>query len=259
MKKLTLTSSILFFTSLTLAQTILEASLPPTPPGSENPERRWQHESQASVVQTTGNSKSESYSVKQTTTYRREATGLRIFASYLKAAGTDHDTNEKNETARFWDAGLRLDRSMTPRWDLFGGYKVESDIFAGYRQRHASDVGAKYFFVKEDNGNFFGEIGYRYTHENWVDNRRNYYDAGRLYFEGNRAINATNSLRLWAEYVPNFDDRDDYLINYEASIVSAINHNFALKVAYLSKTDNMPVAEAKKTDTMLTTALVAKF
>ena len=221
----------------------------------------WTNESQAAVVQTSGNSETESYSLKQESSFTKTDNVYKAKASYLKTSAENKTTGVDEETARRWDAGLRYERTLSERWSAFAGYLVESDKYAGYINRHNSDIGAKDLVAKEENYNVISEAGYRYVHQNnfGSTNENTHYNSVRLYLEGNYQFNATNSGKLWVEYLPNLDVSKDYQYNWEASVSSALSSVFSLKVAYLSKTDNEPVANAEKTDTTLTTALVAKF
>jgi len=221
----------------------------------------WTNESQAAVVQTTGNSESESYSAKQLSSYTKTDNTYKAFASYLRTAAENATTKKNEETALKWDAGARYERALSTHWSAFAGYLVESDRYAGYMQRHNTDLGGKYIIVKEEKYDVLTEAGYRYVHQNNVNstNENTHYNSIRTYLEGNYRFNATNSGKLWVEYLPNLDVSKDYLINWEASVSSALSTMFSLKVAYLSKTDNDPVLGKEETDTTLTTALVAKF
>jgi putative salt-induced outer membrane protein len=211
------------------------------------------NESQAAIVQTTGNSETESFSLKQANTYVRDLNTFKVNASYLKTETDDV------ETARKWDAGTRAERSFAEKWSGFVGYLLESDKYAGYDQRHNTDFGGKYIILKKENYDLLSEAGYRYVHQNNVNNSQIHYNAARLYLENNYRFNETNSTKLWAEYIPNFDESKDYQLNWEASVSSALSSIFSLKVAYNQKTDNLPETGKDKTDTTLTTALVAKF
>lgn len=220
----------------------------------------WAHESQAAVVKTSGNSETESYSLKHGSAYTKNKDTGKVGASYLKTAGENTTTGKTEETARKWDASARYERALSDKWSGFLGYLVESDKYAGYQQKHNTDLGGKYFFAKEEKYDVIGEAGYRYVHQNNMDSTQDHYSAARAYLEGNYRLNPTNSMKLWVEYIPNFDDSEDYQTNAEASLASTLSTMFSLKVGYLVKTDNKPAtATAKKTDTTLTTALVAKF
>jgi putative salt-induced outer membrane protein len=238
---------------------LLFASISWAQDNSATPKSPWTNESQAAIVQTSGNSKTESYSLKQLSSYTRDKNTLKANASYLKTAAENATTNQKEETALKWDAGARYEHAISDQWSSFVGYMVESDRYAGYMQRHNTDLGGKYILTKNETYDVLSEAGYRYVHQNNVNTTQIHYNSARLYLEGNYRFNPTNSAKLWAEYLPNFDDSKDYLTNAEASLSSAFSTMFSLKVAYLMKSDNKPETGKEKTDTTLTTALVAKF
>lgn len=213
----------------------------------------WKSEDEAGVIISTGNSRTQSLSAKEKTTYEWSLNTLDSKASYLESK------NEGKLSALRWDAGLRYERSLGDRWRIFLGQSVESDTFAGYRQRHASDLGARRWFVKiEKEWEWFSELGYRYQIENRTDNSHLHSNIVRIYSEVSHQWSATSSSKYWIEYLPNFSHSQDWLLNSELSSSFAITSIFALKLAYLVKYNNHPV-NAKNTDSTYTTALVAKF
>jgi putative salt-induced outer membrane protein len=161
--------------------------------------------------------------------------------------------------AKKWDFSARYERNLSEQWSGYLGYLLESDKFAGRRQKHNTDIGGKYIFVKTEKYDVLGEAGYRYVHQNNTDNSQDHFNAGRAYLESNYRLNATNSAKLWVEYVPNFDDSEDYNTSVEGSLTSTLSTLFSLKVAYLVKTDNQTPPGVEKSDSTFTTALVAKF
>lgn len=219
----------------------------------------WVHESEASIVIVGGNTTSESYSAKQKTNYKFDANLLVATGRYLQARSGGV------ETAKQWDAALRYERELSSVWSVFAQYGAESDFFAGHVQRDNIDVGGKYHFIKDDVQNFFFEIGYRNTSTNLTvssPTRGKHYssDFGRVYTEYNRKLNETVGGKLWAEYLPDLNNSEAYLINYEPSMSVMLTQTFSLKVGYLVKYHNSTTAvNEKKTDTTFTTALVAKF
>ncbi|MGZ3806204.1 MAG: DUF481 domain-containing protein [Pseudobdellovibrionaceae bacterium] len=215
----------------------------------------WAHESEASIVSVSGNTTSESYNVKQKTSYKIDLNILTVSARYLqtKASGT--------ETARQWDASLRYERELSEKWAVFIQQGAESDPYSGYVQRDNSDIGGKYYFIKSDLETLLSEAGLRYAKTILsVTNEVTYATSGRLYLEYSKKINESVSGKLWAEYLPNFKDSDAYLLNYEPSLSIMMNQIFSVKLAYLVKYHNKTIEPAeKKEDTTFTTALVAKF
>jgi putative salt-induced outer membrane protein len=219
----------------------------------------YSNESQVAIVQTGGNTISDSYSLKQVSAYVVGQNTFKGSGDFLQSRSEDLTTGVSSETAFRWDAGLRYERSVSERWSAFVGYLLESDKYAGFMQRHNTDLGGKYAIIKSANFNLVSEAGYRYIQQNNTDGTQPYSNNGRLYLEAIYQLNASNSAKLWFEYLPNFTTSAAWKANSEASISSAISSIFSLKVAYLTNINNEPVAGKKKTDTTLTTALVAKF
>lgn len=214
----------------------------------------YTNESQAAVVQTSGNSDTQSYSVKQLSTYTKEKDTYKATGSYLKTSTSG------TETARKWDVGVRYERLVSAYWSAYIGQGLESDPFAGFIQRSNTDVGAKYQVAKTDWVESAAELGYRYVDQDNVGDTFTHYDSIRAYIDALYKINPTNSAKVSLEYLRNLDYAVDYQANAEASLTSAINTIFSLRVGYQVKYDNSPnLPGLDRTDTTLTTALVAKF
>lgn len=214
----------------------------------------WAHESEASIVQVSGNTKSESYSAKQLTSYKFDLNTLSLKARYLstKTSGT--------ETARAWDASLRFERDLSDKWAAFIQHGAEADAFGGYVQRDNTDIGVKYFFIKSDTELLFSELGARSSKVNLGGGTTDTTSGGRFYTEYNRKINDSTSGKFWVEYIHNTKDSDAYLLNYEPSLSVMLSQVFSVKLAYLVKYHNKTAtATEDKNDTTFTTSLVAKF
>lgn len=233
-------SAMLFFSTVGFAQ---EQTKP------------WSNESEASVVQVGGNTTSESYSAKSKTSYKVDTNVISITGRYLqtKSVGV--------ETAKQWEASIRYERELGTHWAAFVQHGAESDWYAGYVQRDNTDIGTKYYFLKDAAETFFTEVGLRTTKTiAAVTNEVSTFNSGRLYLEYGKQINESVSAKAWVEYLPNFKDADAYLLNYEPSLSVMMSQIFSIKLAYLVKYHNRTVsATEKKEDTTFTTALVAKF
>lgn len=213
----------------------------------------WGHESEVAVVNTGGNTESESYSARQKTTYTQE---LNVYT----AAGRYLQTKTKGvESAKSWDAGVRYERTLSDLWSIFMGYGAEADPYAGFIQRDSADVGGKYYIRKSEPINFFTELGYRLTKTQLAAGPTETDNFGRLYLEYAQALNPAVSFKLWVEYLPNFSRQEAYLANAEPSLNVMLNSIFSLKTAYLVKYKNEVPAGSKNTDTTFTTSLVARF
>ncbi len=241
-------TGVLFLSDQTLAQAV------------SSDIKTWSNESEASVVQVGGNATSESYSAKSTTKYQLDANAITAMGRYLqtRAGGT--------ETAKQWDATLRLEREFGASWAVFIQQGAESNTYSGYLQRDNTDLAVKYNFFKTVESTLLSEAGVRSTKTISSNGEGvSYFNSGRLYVEYSAKVNESVSAKAWVEYLPNFKDSDAYLVNYEPSLSVMMSQIFSIKVAYLVKYHNKlavapyAIPNEKKEDTSFTTALVAKF
>ena len=210
-------------------------------------------ESELGLVITTGNSKTQSYNLKQKNQYAWDLNALKFEGRYLDTSANS------NTTARTWNLGLRYERELSNLYGVFVGQNIESDIFSGYNQRYNTDIGGKYFIYKEEAFDLDFEAGYRYTIENRLSGqvKQNYL---RFYTEANRKFSSSASMKLDVEYLRNLTVTSDFQINSEVSVSAILNEIFSVKTAYLVKYRNfLPPPATVKVDTQTTTALVAKF
>jgi putative salt-induced outer membrane protein len=216
---------------------------------------QFTNESELSLVQTGGNSEVQTNNAKTTNVYQWTRNSLRFGGRYT------YGETENGVSARNWDINARFERILSPKISATLGGVIEGNTFIGLQTRYNSDAGLKYYHVKSDMKNIITELGYRYTIEDRVAPIENTYDnKGRLYNEINHKISETVQYKVWLEFVPNFTESEDYLINGEASITSILNSVFSLRVAYLGMYDNLPAFSGfKNYDYTTTTSIVAKF
>lgn len=216
----------------------------------------WSHESEAAIVTVGGNTKSESYSAKQKTTYKKEENSYTLAGRYLQSKAASV------ETARSWDASLRYERELTGHWSAFVQQGAESDPYAGYVQRDSTDLGAKYYFIKNEKvENLFAEAGVRSTTTippgAAASESTN---GGRLFVQYDKQATEAVFVKFWVEYIPDFKTPEAWLLNYEPSMSVMMSEIFSLKVSYLVKHHDLRASPAdEKDDTTFTTSLVAKF
>ncbi len=220
---------------------------------ADEPQTGLSNESEAGVVLTGGNAKSQSLNFRQLSLYRWELDVLRFDGKLLRTSSSG------TESAKNWLLGLRYERSLVDRFSGYAGQSIEGDVFAGFLQRYNSDIGAKYYFYKEEAFQFFSEGGYRHAIENRFTEQLSQ-SLLRLYLEADRAWTKTFSTRVGFEYLPNLTISSDYQLNLDLSANAAISEILALKVGYTVKYRKIPVAPAtESSDTQFTTAVVAKF
>jgi putative salt-induced outer membrane protein len=216
---------------------------------------KFTHESEIGYIQSSGNAEINTTNAKTANIYNWD--------KYATTFGGHYTYGESGTsvTIRNWDANAKIEQAVSEHLSLIAGEVVEGNLYIAIRARYNSDIGVKYYFTKADIEYFFTEVSYRYAIE---DRYTPYPDTidhkARLYNEYERKASETVQYKFWLEYVPNFTQGSDYLVNGEASITSILNSVFSMKFAYKGMYDNLPADPAFKTyDSLVTTSLVAKF
>ena len=82
------------------------------------------------------------------------------------------------------------------------------------------------------------------------------YAVGRAATVFKHLFTAAAYLQQSLEFLPSFEDSDDYRINSESALVAPVSAHFGVKAAYLVKFINAPLSPGlKQTDRMFTTGV----
>jgi putative salt-induced outer membrane protein len=212
------------------------------------------NESELGIAAANGNTQTQTFTAKQINDYKWESNVIGFKSRYLNAHANGV------ETARYFMGGLRYEKQFSNHFGLFAGEALEKDKFAGIDKRLISDFGGKYRFIESEKTKLFSELGYRYMHEERLNDTFAFSHYGRVYTEWQHQWNASFSTKYWLEYLPNITENKDWQLNTELSLSAVLSSIFSLKSGVLLRNDNSPAPGIKyKTDTLFTTALVAKF
>lgn len=212
------------------------------------------NESELGFAAANGNTKTKTYNIKQQNSYTFDKNILNFKSRYLNASANGV------ETARIFSAGLRYDRELSEKLNIFLGETYESDKFAGIKARYITDVGGKYSYIKSEDTKLFSELGYRFMKEDRFEGTTVSSNYIRFYNEWENKWNSNFSTKYWLELLPNLSRPTDYQVNTEASITALLNEVFSMKSSFLVRYDHDPAPGIfYKTDTLFSTALVAKF
>lgn len=233
-----------------VASSVRADEAPAAPSASD---AKFSNESEAGVVLSTGNSNIRAFNFKQMNAYEWTGNVLKFEGRYLGSS------NSGTENARFLTLGLRYERLLVDRFSLFAAETYQSDIFAGYDRRFNTDLGVKYLLIKETDTDWFVEAGYRHIAEKLVSGTTSNRSNLRVYTEAMHKLQKNISLKLWVEYIQSVESTKDLLLNSEISASVLLSEVFSLKLGYLLRFNNNPLAPKQRADTTFTTALVAKF
>ncbi len=212
------------------------------------------NESEAGAIITGGNTQNTTLNFQQKNTYKWDAHLIKFNGRFLSAS------SRGVEQAYLWSIGARYGHELSNRFSLFLGQQVESDKYQNLLQRYSTDLGGKYFITISEATKWFAETGYRFARENYANFTFKNISYLRLYTEVERSMGSSVSSKLWIEYLPNLTQWKAYQLNSELSLSVLLSQVFSVKAGYLLRYWNEPPAGvAFKTDTIFTTALVAKF
>lgn len=216
---------------------------------------QYSNESEVSVVVSGGNTEVEVYNGQTKNTYKKEKN------TYVLGGHYTYATSSQVESARNWDVNFRYERALSKKWSAFFGAQVEGDKFQGIDKRYNFDLGGIYKYFTTDKHNLLSEAGYRLTKEEYltVTKADETFSKARLYTEYNRKHSEAVSFKIWAEYLYNFNETEDWLLNFEPSLNVVLTNMLSFKLAYKGMYDNEPVSGNKKYDYNYTTGLIAKF
>ena len=214
------------------------------------------HESEVSIVASSGNSPFETYNFKTTNDYEWTQYEINFGGHYQ--LGTVGDT--QTEVARNWDVAGNFTKNIDKVLKGLIGAQIEGDRFAGYSERNNLDLGFVWKHINTDIVKFRSELSFRQTVEVPLEGSINKDSKMRLFLQYEDKLNENVRYKVWVEYLPNFTTPDDYMLNFEPSLQVTLSSIFSLKLSYKGMYDNRPAISTRKyLDAFYSTSLIAKF
>jgi putative salt-induced outer membrane protein YdiY len=221
----------------------------------EKPGKAWADEGEVSFVNTGGNTQVTSLAAKNQLKYKFSDKLLatwKLGAVYAK----DHDV----KTAENYFTDLKVDYLFTEKFYSLADAGWLQNKFVGIDQRLYGGLGVGYKFLTGPAHFLVGELGLHYVSDSYTDGTNKDYPAGRAFGKYTYAFTEKNKAYQSLEFLYDFNDSNNYDVNSETAIISALNGSLSMKTAYTINYRNAPVPSTlKKTDTMLMVALVVNY
>ena len=227
---------------------VLAASTP------EPPSNPWSETMELSFVDTGGNTEVTTLSFKSTLQYRFTE---RAFGTWKLGAVFGRSAGETN--AESYQTELRGDYAVTKRTYWLGYGSWLRDTFSGIDSRTSLGTGPGYRFLVGPRHTLRGEIGLSYSEEDSSDGAEKEYFGGRVFGTYEYRFGEKSTISQAVEFQLDFSETDDWLLNSETALTLPLSSALALRTSYTLKHDNRPVADLKKTDTVLSIALQISF
>jgi len=220
--------------------------------GTYAEEKRWSDEAELSFVDTGGNTEVTTLSAKNLLKCKftdKLQGGWKLGALYGKSDG------EKN--AESYSTELRTDYLFTERCYSFALGGFLRDEFAGIDSRYYVGPGIGHKFLIGPEHHLLGEAGVNWVKEEYTDHTDEAFVQGRAFAQYEYAFTDKNRFSQSVEYLYDFEDSDNYNLNSETALTSALSDYFSLKASYVVKYDHEPVPKTlDKTDRTLALTLV---
>ncbi len=220
----------------------------------ESAPQAWQFSLGLSYLATGGNSDSASAGIDVSAEHSGE-----IWSGEAKLSALRSSRDSVVEAERYTLSG-GADRKLVRRWALHSGVKTERDRFAGIALRTVVDLGAKTTLVVKSKVEIEFLLATTYTREELAEQLGTSSTwgglaGGELVWEITDSASLKQRLALYTD----FSDDENFRVEADTSIESAINARWALKFSYELRYDNQPVSDRKTTDTCTKASLVVRF
>lgn len=219
----------------------------------EPAKKKWKNIAELSFVSTNGNTQSSASSAKDTYTYQWTRTMLELIAGGVGAKTDGHTTAEE------YYASEKVAYLISDRNYVFEKGRWDRNRFAGIQDRYDAGAGLGRQIIKTDKDNLNGELGGGYISEDRTVGPTNNFASGRAYTKYLHIFTPTATFSQDIEYLHNFDKGDDFRVNTETALISALSANLSLKVSYVWKHVGEPPVGFGRNDTTTSVSLLATY
>ena len=212
----------------------------------------WEHSVSAGVTLTRGNSETALFTADFLATKK---TPVNEYSFGLAGA---YGNNKSVETVNNYKAFGQWNHLFNER--LYGYLRADAlrDRIADLDYRFTIGPGVGYYFIKDKMTYLAGEAGAAFEAQH-LGKKSDTFATARLADRFEHKFN--DHARLWqsAEFLPQVDEFDNYVINCEIGIETSVTKSFTLKTYLLDSYQNRPSAGKKKNDIQIVAAVGYKF
>jgi putative salt-induced outer membrane protein YdiY len=223
------------------------ASTPPPPPP------KVEGTGELSFVTTTGNSSTDTIGLAGGVIYRPSPWVIDSKVAFVRT--------EANSVvnARSVTASSRLARDLSTRSSLFVQYDFLNSPFAGISQRHTVAAGVSYKAVNDPKNTLRLDLGLGAASETPVGMART--SSGTALGGGAYKVKLSDTSEFTEEarIVESLSHGNDWRFDNSAAVTAKLTTVLSLKVSHVTHVVNLPTPGFKKTDTIASAAIVAKF
>jgi putative salt-induced outer membrane protein YdiY len=222
------------------------------------PKKGWESSAAVGLTLTRGNSETflATLSLETKRKWERDEVALGISGGYGES--TSNDIYSKN--TEFLQAYGQFNHLFTERF--YGSLRLDGqyDGIAGIDYRFKVSPLVGYYLIKNDKMTLAAEGGPSLIMEHLDGQSSHAYWAARAAERFEYKLSATTKVWESLEYLPKVDDwTENYLLNFEAGIDTAITKNWSLRVVFQDQYASQPAPGRKQNDLRLLAGTAYKF
>lgn len=229
----------------------------------------WVSSAAMGLTLTHGNTETLLYTANLQTQRKTPKHEVFLGADGTYGENTDQDTDDTDQTAGSAHGFAQYNYLFTERFYAYGRFDALHDAVADIHYRFSFSPGVGYYFIKNPKTFLAGEFGpgvvTERLHHNDTDIPGDTRDDDQEYitlrFADRFEHKFSDAVRVWqtAEFLPQIDRWENYIINAEVGIEAALSKKLALRSYVQDTYDNEPALGRKKNDIKWITALAYKF
>jgi len=213
----------------------------------------WSGTAEVSLVATSGNSDTRTFGLGGEVIYDP---GVWKWLGRVAYVETEADDELR---ARSQSALLETARAFSERLEVYGRGGYLRDLFAGIERRLTTEGGLAYHLLATEPHSLQVLAGLGFTDEQRSAGGDRSLGTANATGRYSWAITETNTLTEEAALVADLNAGDDWRFTNEIAATAALSTRLSLKVSHRLSFLNEPVPGFRKTDTILSAALVANF
>lgn len=239
--------TLAFLLVVVSARSAIGQTPPPAPPP------RSETQVGGSFVGTSGNT--ETATVGADFLLRRRWPQWQIESTATAVRTTDHDVR----TAERYLAAFRGQRKLTAILSASAGERAERDRLSGIEFRSILDGGLGIAIVRRPRWTLDTVTGIAWNHEQRTVGPDQNHPVGILQASSRLPLGAAADTTQRFTFYPDFTESSAYRSEAEVTAQAAMNNHLALKLGFLVRHSNAPVAGFLKTDRMSTASIVLRW
>ena len=177
---------------------------------------------------------------------------------YMLGAGGAYGSQDSKDNVNNYHGFGQWNHLFTERLYDYVRADAQRDVIADLDYRFNLGPGFGYYLIKQTNTTLAAEagVGYQYEH---LGGSYNSFATLRLAERFEHKFN--DRARVWqsVELIPQVDEFDNYVLNFEVGIETTITKSFSLKICLDDSYQNQPAANRQKNDVKIVSGISYKF